>query len=178
VLGRKLDAAFVVESAGASQLDVMPTFEEELVVVAHTGHARIQRARDVRADTVLAFPAGCAYRRRLQAWFAADDLVPERVLELSSYHAIVACAASGTGIAFIPRSVLDTVRGAENLALYPLTGREGNVTTCLVWRKGESSLALNALKSELGKSPRGSRKSNSATRLRRRSGKPSRITRK
>ena len=177
VLGRKLDAAFVVESAGASQLDVMPTFEEELVVVAHTGHARIQRARDVRADTVLAFPAGCAYRRRLQAWFAADDLVPERVLELSSYHAIVACAASGTGIAFIPRSVLDTVRGAESLALYPLTGREGNVTTCLVWRKGESSLALNALKSELGKSPRGSRKSNSATRLRRRSGKPSHITR-
>ena len=28
VLGRKLDAAFVVESAGASQLDVMPTFDE------------------------------------------------------------------------------------------------------------------------------------------------------
>jgi hypothetical protein len=73
--------------------------------------------------------------------------------------------------------VLDTVRGAENLALYPLTGLEGNVTTCLVWRKGESSLALNALKSELGKSRRGSRKSNSAKRLRRRSGKPSRVTR-
>ncbi|HWP86861.1 MAG TPA: LysR substrate-binding domain-containing protein, partial [Burkholderiales bacterium] len=128
VLRRKLDAAFVVESAGASQLDVMPTFEEELVVVAHTGHARIQRARDVRADTVLAFPAGCAYRRRLQAWFAADDLVPERVLELSSYHAIVACAASGTGIAFIPRSVLDTVRGADNLGVYPLSGTQGKVT--------------------------------------------------
>jgi len=126
---------------------------------------------------VLAFPAGCAYRRRLQAWFAADDLVPERVLELSSYHAIVACAASGTGIAFIPRSVLDTVRGADNLGVYPLSGTQGKVTTCLVWRKGESSLALNALKSELGKSPRGTRKSNSATRLRRRSGKPSRITR-
>src|SRR6185369_8990768 len=146
VLGRKLDAAFVVESAGASQLDVIPTFDEELVVVAHRSHARIRRAHDVRTDTVLAFPAGCAYRRRLQAWFAADDLVPERVMELSSYHAIVACAASGTGIAFIPRSVLNTVRGADNLAIYPLNDGIGKVTTCLVWRRGESSLALDALK--------------------------------
>ncbi|HEV7820104.1 MAG TPA: LysR family transcriptional regulator [Burkholderiales bacterium] len=162
VLGRKLDAAFVVESAGASQLEAMPTFDEELVVVAHAGHTKIRRARDAQADTVLAFPAGCAYRRRLQAWFAADDLVPERVMELSSYHAIVACAASGTGIAFIPRSVLDTVRGTENLAVYPLNDGIGKVTTCLVWRRGESSPALDALKMRLGSLRNGKQKKSAA----------------
>ena len=149
VLARKVEAAFVVESAGAAQLDVMPTFNEELVVVASRSHAKIRSARDVRADTVIAFPAGCAYRRRLQRWFAASDLVPERVLELSSYHAIVACVASGTGVAIMPQSVLNTVRGGENLSVSPLTKNDGRVTTCLVWRKGESSPALDALKAEI-----------------------------
>jgi DNA-binding transcriptional LysR family regulator len=70
------------------------------------------------------------------------------VLELGSYHAIMACVASGTGIAVMPRSVLDTVRGGENLAVNPLA--KGRLTTCLVWRKGESSAALNVLKAEIG----------------------------
>jgi DNA-binding transcriptional LysR family regulator len=149
VLTRKLEAAFVVESAGAAQLDVMPTFDEELVVVAAKSHARIRSARDVRADTVIAFPSGCAYRRRLQNWFAASGLVPERVLELSSYHAIVACVAAGTGVAIMPLSVLNSVRGGENLSVSPLAKSAGRVTTCLVWRKGESSPALNVLKTEI-----------------------------
>jgi DNA-binding transcriptional LysR family regulator len=149
VLARKVEAAFVVESEGASQLDVIPTFDEELVVVAPKSHPKIRNARDVRADTVIAFPSGCAYRRRLQKWFAASDLVPERVLELSSYHAIVACVASGTGIAVMPQSVLNTVRGGENLSVSALGKKEGRVTTCLVWRKGESSPALNVLKAEI-----------------------------
>ncbi len=149
VLGRKLEAAFVVECPGTAQLDAISTFDEELVVVAPKSHPKIRNARDVRADTVIAFPTGCAYRRRLQKWFAASNLVPERVLELSSYHAIVACVASGTGIALMPQSVLNTVRGGESLSVSPLAKNEGRVTTCLVWRKGESSPALNVLKTEI-----------------------------
>ena len=36
-----------------------------------------------------------------------------RVLELSSYHAIVVCVASGTGVAVLPESVLDVVKTDE-----------------------------------------------------------------
>jgi DNA-binding transcriptional LysR family regulator len=149
VLARRVDAAFVVEAAGSAQLEVMPTFDEELVVVAARSHPKIRTARDVRSDTVIAFPAGCAYRRRLQHWFAASDLIPERVLELSSYHAIVACVASGTGIAVIPQSVLDTVRGGNNLSVTPLPAAARRVKTCLVWRTGESTPALEGLKAAL-----------------------------
>ena len=160
VLARRLEAAFVVESAGAAQLDVAPAFDEQLVVVAPKAHPKIRSARDVVADTVIAFPAGCAYRRRLQKWYAASELVPERVLELSSYHAIVACVAAGTGIAIMPQSVLNAVRGGENLSVSPLGKNEGRITTCLVWRKGESSPALNVLKAELAET-RKARKSGS-----------------
>ncbi len=149
VLGRKLEAAFVAECDSAAPVEAMPVFPEELVVVAPRSHARIRRAQDVRTDTVIAFPSGCAYRRRLQAWLAAGGIAPDKVLELSSYHAIVACVASGTGIALVPRSVLETIRGTRNVSVYPLASNQGRVTTSLVWRKGEGSLPLRAFRDEL-----------------------------
>jgi DNA-binding transcriptional LysR family regulator len=96
-------------------------------------------------DTIICFPVGCAYRRLLHAWLAAGNLVPEKVLELSSYHAIVACVASGTGIALVPRSVLETVRVRDSIAVHALPEEYSRLQTYLVWRQGEVSLALRAL---------------------------------
>jgi DNA-binding transcriptional LysR family regulator len=75
--------------------------------------------------------------------------VPDKVLELASYHAIVACVASGTGIAIVPRSVLETIRHDEGVAVYPLGKGQGASTTALAWRKGELSPPLKALQVEI-----------------------------
>jgi len=88
---------------------------------------------------IISFPAGCAYRRLLQSWLAKSDVVPEKVLELRSYHAIAACVASGTGIAIVPRSVLETVRVSDSIAIYPLPEEQSYLKTYLVWRQGEIS---------------------------------------
>jgi len=148
VLSRKVEAAFVADCGAADQLDMLPAFSEELVVIAPHSHPSIRRAEDVRTDTIIGFPSGCAYRRHFQSWLASGGVVPDKVLDLSSYHAIVACVASGTGIAMAPRSVLETIRGTESIAVYPLP-KKGAVMTSLVWRKGESSLALKALQAEI-----------------------------
>jgi DNA-binding transcriptional LysR family regulator len=148
VLARKVEAAFVADCSVADQLEMMPVFSEELVVIAPRTHPRIRRPQDVRSDTIISFPSGCAYRRHLQAWLATGGVVPDKVLDLSSYHAIVACVAAGTGIAFAPRAVLDTIRRTEAVTIYPLPDKRP-VTTSLVWRKGETSLPLKALQAEL-----------------------------
>jgi len=75
--------------------------------------------------------------------------MPEKVLELSSYHAIVACVASGTGIALVPHSVLETVRTRDSIAVYPLPEEYAQLTTYLVWRRGEISPALQALQHDV-----------------------------
>jgi DNA-binding transcriptional LysR family regulator len=117
----------------------------------------VRGPRDVRADTIISFPAGCTYRRLLQAWLGAGGVMPEKILELGSYHAIVACVASGTGIAFVPRSVLATISGAREVAVHAL-GRGGAAAlTSLVWRRGETSPALLALQAELA-TDRGARR--------------------
>jgi len=147
VLGRRVEAAFVADCGASARLETLPAFDEELVLVAPRSHPAIRRPEDVRADTLIVFPAGCAYRRRLQAWLGAE--VPERALELASYHAIVACVASGTGIAVVPRSVLRTIRRSQGVAVHPLAGYNAASTTSLVWRKGELSLPLKALQAEV-----------------------------
>ncbi len=149
VLGRRLEAAFVADCRPSARLETMPAFREELVLVAPRSHPGIRRARDVRADTLIIFPSGCAYRRRLQAWLGGDGVVPDKVLELGSYHAIVACVASGTGIAIVPRSVLATIRRDEGVAVYPLARGTAVSTTALAWRKGELSPPLKALQAKV-----------------------------
>ena len=149
VLGRRLEAAFVADCRPSARLETMPAFREELVLVAPRSHPGIRRARDVRADTLIIFPSGCAYRRRLQGWLGDDGVVPDKVLELGSYHAIVACVASGTGIAIVPRSVLATIRRDEGVAVYPLARATAASTTALAWRKGELSPPLKALQAKI-----------------------------
>jgi DNA-binding transcriptional LysR family regulator len=149
VVSRKVEAAFVANYAGADQLESLPAFIEELVVVAPRSHPKIRSAEDVRTDTIISFPYGCAYRRLLQGWLASGGLAPERILELGSYHAIVACVASGTGIAIVPRSVLAVTSAAAGVEAYPITIKKGGITTSLVWRKGEVSLPLKVLREEV-----------------------------
>jgi DNA-binding transcriptional LysR family regulator len=146
---RELEAAFVADPLETPALTVTPVFPEELVLAAPRDHPPIRRALDVHIDTLITFPAGCAYRRRLQAWLDADGITPKKTLELASYHAIVACVASGTGVAIVPRSVLETLRCAEQLAIHRLPRTIGRVITALVRMKGAQSSAVEALVAEL-----------------------------
>jgi DNA-binding transcriptional LysR family regulator len=149
VTRRRYEAAFVAGRAATMQLEAMLAFDEELVIVAPRVHPAIACAQDVCTDTIICFPVGCAYRRLLHDWLAAGHIVPEKVLELSSYHAMVACVASGTGIALVPRSVLETMRMHDSVAVYPLPEEHGRLQTYLVWRQGEVSLALRALQVQI-----------------------------
>jgi DNA-binding transcriptional LysR family regulator len=155
VLARRVEAAFVADGRPSARVEATPAFREELVLIAPRSHPPVRRARDVRADTLIVFPTGCAYRRRLQAWLGEDGVVPDKVLELASYHAIVACVAAGAGIAIVPRSVLATIRRAEGVAVHALGKGAATSTTALVSRRGETSAPLKALQAALAavKSP-------------------------
>ncbi len=145
VVNRQLDAAFVVETSPSSDLASIPLFAERLVVIASRQHPHIRRPKDVEGDSIIAFPTGCAYRRVLQRWLGRDNLATVRVLELSSYHAIVACVAAGTGIALVPESVLDTVVH-DAISRYPIPKVYGRVTTPFIWRRdGGHSAVVGAL---------------------------------
>jgi DNA-binding transcriptional LysR family regulator len=144
VAGRQLDAAFIAEPP-ARILAHIPVFRERLAVISSPDHPPIKRPQDIKSDSLIAFPDGCAYRRVLQRWLGHDVFSTKRMLELGSYHAIIACVASGTGIALVPESVLDTMPQTP-VRIHPLPKTLADMRTPLVWRDGEISPPVLALR--------------------------------
>lgn len=141
VLAFELEAAFVAEPFTTEGLDMLHVFDEELVLISPKGAA---------PRTVIAFPGGCSYRRRLEDWLGKEAVVASRVIEFASYHAIIACVAAGTGIAIVPRSVLKIVGAERQVVVKELPGKIARAKTQLVWRQGHHSVALSALRQLVG----------------------------
>jgi DNA-binding transcriptional LysR family regulator len=147
----EIEAAFVAEPFTAAGLETQPAFEEELVVIQPRSSSAIRSPRDIAGRTVIAFSAGCSYRRRLEEWLGEASVVPSNVMEFGSYHAIIACVAAGAGIAVVPRSVLAVARVERQVTMGRLPARIAKARTLLAWRAGHQSIALGALRAELAR---------------------------
>jgi DNA-binding transcriptional LysR family regulator len=130
-LSAEIAAAFVAEPFTAEGLEMRHIFTEELVLIAP------RALRSLDHSPILAFGAGCSYRRRLEAWLQQQGISPERVMEYGSYHAIVACVAAGGGIALVPRSVL---LKTDSLQIRRLPREISEAKTFLVWRQRSSAV--------------------------------------
>jgi DNA-binding transcriptional LysR family regulator len=155
VIGSEVEAAFVAEPFTADDLETLPAFVEELVLITPQGLRSIRTPKDIGHTTLIAFANGCSYRRRLEGWLGSAGVVPEHVMEFASYHAIVACVAAGTGIAVVPRSIVRVARVKGQVAVLPLPLTVSKARTSLVWRRGHQSVALDAMKREIQRSDRG-----------------------
>ncbi|WP_042298694.1 LysR family transcriptional regulator [Paraburkholderia kururiensis] len=148
----EIDAALFAQPPAPDALpdtfETVPVFRENLVLLTPHGHPPVRTPRDVIPSTLIAFERGCTYRKYVEQWYAAHGMKPARVLELGSYHAIVACVAAGAGIAVAPRSVLDLQPETENVVQHAIAGF-GEIDTLLAWRQGYASSALAALRDAL-----------------------------
>ncbi len=122
ILRDELDAAFVAEPFSAAGLETQPAFQERLVLIAPKSLPRLAGPKTVGDRTIIAFGAGCSYRRCLEEWLARAKVVPGRVIEFTSYHAIVACVAAGSGVALVPRSVIATVPAGKDVTVHAIAG--------------------------------------------------------
>jgi len=141
-----IQAALVAEPFNAQGLESQQVFVEELALISPKTFGRIRSPRDVGNRTVIAFATGCSYRGRLERWLGSGNALPDRVLEFQSYHAIIACVAAGSGIAIVPRSVIETAAGVREIRITPLPRHIAKARTQLIWRTGHCSVALEAMK--------------------------------
>ncbi|MBP6899900.1 MAG: LysR family transcriptional regulator [Burkholderiaceae bacterium] len=144
----QLEAALVSEpftpGPGLQALQSRPVFDEELVLITPAGQAPVQRPADLADATLIAFAQGCSYRQRLLQWLGGGQVLPARALEMSSYTAIIACVAAGTGCAIVPAAVLDGLTAAAHVQRHALPPAIARNRTHLVWQ-GTPSPALAAL---------------------------------
>jgi DNA-binding transcriptional LysR family regulator len=144
ILAGELDAALVAEPIADARFEKVLIFEEELVIVSGADHPSIGK-KDYIPQSMIAFEHGCPHRKRLEAWYESRGGMPERTIELGSYHAMLGCIVAGMGIALLPRSVLTTFPESKRLKIHPLPRGESHAETVLIWRKGAGSPKIQAL---------------------------------
>jgi DNA-binding transcriptional LysR family regulator len=150
ILGGELDAALVSEPIADAPFEKVLAFEEEPVIVSAAGHPPVGKKGCFPA-TMIAFEHGCPYRKRLESWYARHGEMPERTVELGSYHAMLGCVVAGMGIALLPKSVLTTFPESRRLAVHRLPPGENRSRTVLIWRKGADSPNIAALRQILSR---------------------------
>jgi len=140
----ELEAAFVSQPFTAPGLNAMKVFEEELVCITARDVPLVTRASDLAGMTLIAFADGCSYRRCMQDRLSASSVMPARTLEFSSYQAMVACVAAGTGFALVPKSLLAALRSSRDVQQHEVPAKLRRNVTHLVWH-GLASTALAKL---------------------------------
>ncbi|MCV9879986.1 putrescine utilization regulator PtrR [Brenneria izbisi] len=141
-----LAAAFVDGPVSYDELNGCKSFPEHLVLISETHHAPIHHALDVRDDTFFAFPPRCAYRSRLEKWFRQAGITPGNITEIQSYHTMLACVSSGSGLALIPASVLELLPAHEHVQVHALPSDIAETATWLIWRRDAFGPNVEALK--------------------------------
>ncbi len=148
LLNGEIDVAIAAEPLADAPFEKVPLYNEELVIVAAKGHV-IKSPKDARPNVALAFETGCPYRLRLEDWFAHSGEMPERIIEITSYHAMLGCVVAGMGISLLPRMVLSTFPEAQLLSLHRLPPGLDRAMTVMMWRKGTLSPKVRALRDVL-----------------------------
>ncbi|MGO4325992.1 LysR family transcriptional regulator [Cupriavidus sp. 2TAF22] len=122
-------------------------FSEELVLVLPPSHPPVRSPQDLTLRSLATFSRGCTYRMCIEDWLASSD-GPRPVLnmlELSSYHAILACVTAGSAVAIVPRSLLALHPDTAALQAVPVR----TAHTFLVRRSGFMTSAYAAFLREL-----------------------------
>jgi DNA-binding transcriptional LysR family regulator len=149
VLAHQIDCALVAWPPPGIDADApvehTAMFTEPLLLALPADHPPVHTPQDLQLDTLAAFSNGCTYRRMGESFLQQKSGNPPRVLELASYHAILACVAAGRCAGVVPQAVIDLMREPPALRLVPL----GSCDTVLVTRRGYQSPALQALRAAM-----------------------------
>jgi len=149
VLHYELDGAFIGCRCAHPDLQAVPAFIEELVIVSA---ASVLDLTEAVKKPILVFSAGCSYRDVLEQWLQASGLPQSVIMEFGTLEAIIGGVSAGLGISLMPRSVVQkhAAEGAVRLHEMPASLRESETT--FITRK--DAFASSALKAFMDRLPR------------------------
>jgi DNA-binding transcriptional LysR family regulator len=128
---------------GERGLQAICAFKEELLLIAPPQHRTVCSADTLAIDTIAVFAQGGTYRTLLEDWLSKPGIRETnwRLIEQTSYDAMLASVTAGLCFAICPRSILEMKRApieVRTLLIAP-------VDTYLVSRGSCRSAALEAL---------------------------------
>lgn len=154
VLDYDLDCAFVAGPIEHPELNGLPAFVEELVLVRSAGPDPTIHRNPAQPLTAIVFRTGCSYRQRLETYFAQRGWMPFRRVEVGTLEGIVGFVAAGVGMTLLPLRAIEQHPRVGDLHFTRVSGTLGHAPTLLVVR-AETRMcgALLALHQQLTHEP-------------------------
>jgi len=144
-----LDCAFVALEPKAQPLSMLQdlglnatqVWKEDLRLLLPPNQNVVKDIGKLAIRTLAAFPLGCTYRAIAERILQINKTSQWRILEMPSYHAMIACVSAGACVALLPQSVLDLVSLPSSMRTLPVD----SVDTLLVFRQGYDTVAFAGL---------------------------------
>ncbi|MNH92185.1 HTH-type transcriptional regulator GltR [compost metagenome] len=132
VLHYELDGAFVAMHVPTSDIQAIPVFEEERLIVSELG---IQTLDEALTKPILVFSSGCSYREILEEWIRSRGIFTFNVMEFGTLEAIIGGVTAGLGISLLPKSVISRTAEAGLVHLHPIPEEYSHSATFFVTRR-------------------------------------------
>jgi len=133
-----LDIALTEGPVRSKALRSKVAFVDEMLLVTDPGHPEIGEPGDLQCAEIYGFRHDCSFRFRMDRWLAAGGRGDMPVIEIESYHTMLACVSAGMGAAWMLRSILKTLPGHHQVKAHSL-GEAGRTEIHFVWRDGHLS---------------------------------------
>lgn len=132
-----VDIALIDGPVHSDGLESRFAYSEDMALVTEFGHPAVGSPRDLRCAELYGSRHDGSFRLRMDAWLAeaGRQLLP--VVEMTSYHSMLARVSTGVGAAWIPHSVLVTLPGHALVRAHSL-GHVGRTDMHFVWRSNAS----------------------------------------
>lgn len=133
-----LDLALTEGPISSKALRSRVAFIDEMVLVTDPRHRDVIAPDDLECAEIYGFRHDCSFRFRMDRWLAAGGRGAMPIVEIESYHTMLACISAGMGAAWMLRSILKTLPGHHQVKTHSL-GDHGRTEIHFVWRDGHLS---------------------------------------
>lgn len=144
LINKRLDVVLNDGPIEAEGIISQYAYSERLVLVTDSHQPTITRSSELEGLDIYGFQRNCSYRLKLDEWLREGGLTSSNIIEMESYHVILACVSGGTGAAWVPEAYLNTIKDRSAIKVHDL-GEAGNTDLYFSWRENEDALLLQAL---------------------------------
>lgn len=130
VLNYQLDGAIIGGTVNEPDLISIPLMDEDICIVTSSDDGV-----DIKNDSLLVFPSGCAYRNVLETWLNAQNVVVHHPIEFNYLNAIIASVSAGLGISVLPKRIVQPYVDSDALNIVDLPQNLAKLPISFIFRK-------------------------------------------
>jgi DNA-binding transcriptional LysR family regulator len=144
----------VVRELRHPEVETIPLYEDELVLVVPRGHRFVGRARvpiaDLATEHLVTFDRASSYTELTQALFREAGIVPRGTIELDNIDAAKKCVVQGLGVALLPRQAVRDELSRGSLRQVALAGSRPIRRRIVALRRRDAGPAMPIVAAFLG----------------------------